>query len=553
MRKLMALLAVSCMLTFTGCVTKIEPYFYEVANHQNGIPAWLLLGLHAYRGGSATDVDAVSWYNDATERGLPGLTDEWFIPGFIEHELQEDAHDVALAFVRHLSESGELSNLISLYFRDITPWYEAEGWCENQAREAERTRAALWADFVASDVNISPVIFQYTFGDSKMLTGRGVISVEFNALAQDGWYFFTSSGWTRDIVNRYIAFSEESIRFVGDWLGYQHDRPLISVHKAPPYDFGIAQFGGGGRFWGDTGRTRTIDTMFAVGNPHALTVHAHEATHALLYLSPITRSNVPSPPEEFMLDELNTGDFEFGQLAFEEGLCVLLQYLFLLYTDDSHFAARVSDMSVFPLLASLTGDGMTIEDEIEEALRTIDAYSEIGGFDTYEDFAAFAGEFFAHWYTTGEGAALGRTATTDELAKYLHLTAYQVISGQTWRMFSWLYDMDAALAAGVPYAVLFDHYTAASFFLYLLEHRGTKHDFLRFFQDIHLAQEVYGERLDSLVDEWRSYLDARFEEYAAGNIAEDDFPAEILEWHDAFFERYMEWFMEWMMIQLEGN
>ena len=550
-------LITAVMALSAGCVTEMGYYSREtqvnIPGHREGIPAWLLAGLDGLQGDEQKDFDVVTWYAEARSRGLPPLGDQWFIPGFIDDPLNRYVEAVARTFVRYLSEIEELQSLISLYHRDTKPWYFAESWNVAQAWEAEQVRAKLWAEFVGADVNVQEVIFQYTFGDSMMLTPLGYIDIEFNALARYGWFFFTSSGWPGDIAEHFIEAGEESIRFIGDWLGYRPNEPLISVFMAPPHDFGIAAFGGGGRYWADAGLHRTIDSRGPMGEAFVLSVHAHEAAHALLALGPINRSNIPTTPEaeEFMSENAFWGEFEFGQLAFEEGFCVLFQHLFLIYTENDRFAIEYAQ-TVFSDLAALDIDSH-VDIRLHEQPFYI-AYNTAGGFETFEEFAAFMDEFFLGYVDAAEEITAylppARRASREEIITRAHFQAYRVLT-MGWNMFGHSYDFLGALQAGVPNAALFDHFTAASFFLYLLENRGTRADFLRVYQDIYQMTEVYGIDLESMIAQWRVYLNERFEEWARAMeaMAAD----EGIIWQNDFSERYFEWLMQWFEQMQESN
>ena len=611
MKKPISLLfAVACLFLLGACDTndyydpieesypyeQEEPYPYEQEepqeqlqqintgnfSHQVGIPAWLLAGLEAYQSGNQTVADAASWYAEATARGLPGLTDEWFIPNFIEDTLTYELKSVSYAFVRHLSETGELDSLIALYLRDVSPWYKADQWSSAQARAAEQARAELWADFVGSDVDVQDIIFQYTFGDSMEITGRGIISVDFNALAQYGWYFYTASDWPRDVVLNYIESDEDSIRFVGDWLGYHHEDVLISVQKAPPYA-PVAEFGGsgGGRYWGDHGWLRTIDTMAPVGSPLAPWVHVHEAVHALLYLAPhMERSNIQEVPVEFMLNDGWGPDWyeTFSQLALEEGMCVLLTYLFMIEVGDAWWTRGFADIEIFPRLSRLEVDldSLGIDEEMDEEaiseafsamMALIEAYHATGGFDSLEEFSAFADEFLRPQYFPDEETrealsppSHNRPPTREEIIEYLHMTAFMSLNGMHHQIFAHTYDFMGALQAGVPYAELMDHYTAASFFMYLLEERGTREEFLIVYQDVYAMEDVFGYTLAEMVNQWLAHLGTMFDpwiaEMEAFEIAQAEAfarvaPPELLEWdHRIFWTNYEEWMFTWFAQQM---
>jgi hypothetical protein len=68
------------------------------------------------------------------------------------------------------------------------------------------------------------------------------------------------------------------------------------------------------------------------------------------------------------------------------------------------------------------------------------------------------------------------------------------------------YDFGDKRTFGEQYAVLQSYFTAASFISYLLEQRGSKDDFFRFYSDIRLADKIYGKDLDGLIEDWLEYL-----------------------------------------------
>ena len=68
------------------------------------------------------------------------------------------------------------------------------------------------------------------------------------------------------------------------------------------------------------------------------------------------------------------------------------------------------------------------------------------------------------------------------------------------------YDFDDESLFGTRYRILQSYFTAASFQYYLLEQRGSKEDFFSFYSDVGKADEIYGEDLDSLIEDWQEYL-----------------------------------------------
>ena len=60
---------------------------------------------------------------------------------------------------------------------------------------------------------------------------------------------------------------------------------------------------------------------------------------------------------------------------------------------------------------------------------------------------------------------------------------------------------------GLIYPQLMSYGTAASFVYYLLEYKGTKEDFMRVYDDIHLMNEVYGVNMEAMIVEWLEFLE----------------------------------------------
>ena len=70
-----------------------------------------------------------------------------------------------------------------------------------------------------------------------------------------------------------------------------------------------------------------------------------------------------------------------------------------------------------------------------------------------------------------------------------------------------IYDnFEDAEEFGLIYPQLMSYETAASFIYYLLEHKGTKEDFMRVFDDINLTEKIYGVNMDEMIEEWLEFL-----------------------------------------------
>ena len=417
------------------------------------LPAWLAIGqeLHTLAGQGELppdidmEIDVSAWYEAALSQGLSSLCDEWFIPGFIEDDLSAYAPSVAYAFVRHLDETGQLEDLVALYMQTDTRLFAQL----ETLWEAEQARARLWADFTGGAIQVREIVYQYFLGEMFDNPARfAPVNIEFTALAERAYYFFTPSGWSRETVEYYIEVSEESIAFVGDFLGYHHHEPLLVIYRAAPHnvmDDGMV-FSGGGWYLG----LRTVVVFAEIdGPPHVI---AHEVAHAILDLHPeINRSNFPNPVIRH--DAYSYGGMDF----FEEGLCVVIDTLFLAETENDRFALEMSHFN----------------------------------FD------------------------MDRRATWEEWVEFIHR---QAIWTHTYLDFLdlWGDGYDTVFYGGLRwedlrYRELFEYYTAASFMLYLLEHRGTQEDFFRIYADITSMEEVYGLSMEEMIAQWLVYLDSRAE------------------------------------------
>lgn len=477
-RKIMVvLLSIGALLVLIACGDNGENGEREGNNqgaNSTGIPAWLAVGREVYDGGDVTcDLDVNEWYSEAISRDLPSIGDEWFIPGFIDDPLVDAATCVSYAFVNYLSEIGELEPLINLY-------EEAFAAVDATAtREAEQLRAEQWANFVDAEVNPRDIIFQSHFGNEfdfyERLGFDYSIEMGFRTLADHGWYFFTP-GWSREVVDRYIEAGEESIFFVGEWLGYHPEEPLIAVLSIPPY----SPFTGGGYAFGNgTG-------FFAVHlelNQHP-NVFTHEVVHAMVDLHPdIGRGGLPFAPANSFIAGLS-GD-EFVELDYEE------------------------------LAFSFNGRGDNQLDEIWEELGALaetlglDGIS-MSGADFFEEGLCVALEYLFlattpnQWYRGRRGVQqisnqhIEPDATREEVLRYVHERALQDMD---------FHDFEDASLFGERYAVLQEYYTSASFILYLLEYRGSWDDFFRIYSDFNLMEEVYGMTMEEMIESWLEYLD----------------------------------------------
>jgi len=554
MKKIFTLL-VACLLMLSGQVMANTP---SDGLDGAGIPAWIIAGLEANQDSAV--IDAAEWYAQAVSRDLPALGDEWFIPGFIEDSLSAYIEHVAYIFVQYLSEGGKLESLMELYQQGLDEMDAAK------IREADYIRAVAWASFVGSDVNTPDIIFQSAFGDEIGFFG-GFLPVEvgFFAIGDYIWYFFSPNSWTREYIHNYVRAGDESTRFLGDFLGYNPTEIIFAVIQG---DESIDA--GAGGFAISSARLIFVNTGVNVP-PFILT---HELAHIVIGLHPdIKHGGLPLAPRNFMPrafdDEFNVIDINFHDIRvnglslneftlnddisyyiqawveeefaydivslgfssvslFEEGLCVVLEHLFLYYTENDWYA---EGLSPFIFWHGILDEETGIIYMSDNMRRQIDVYNAIGGFDYLEDFiAVMSGEIdllLEYLEYTPSAYAPNRRATREEIIASVHARA--LVDKAT-------YDFLDTEYFGERYGILNGYFTAGSFIFYLLEHRGTLEDFMKIYSDFSQMEYVYGVTMDEMIIYWLAYLDTRFSPELL----------EFFEWQSQFNARYEEFIMQWM-------
>ena len=391
----------------------------------DNLPVWLRTGLEMYLLG--TDTSVISFGTGIAHRmasdELPDFGDAWFIPGFIPDAQPEEAEAVALAFVQHISNIGALQDFVEQH-SDI-----------RQTEEAEAVAAYFWSDFTGAAKNEGFSI-RYEQGRVQRVDGSpsSPFGITLSVRGNYALYHFgheadnTPEPWTKDMVNHHIAIAEESIRFVSDWLSHEPDSrfDVFFIH--------VDRYGGGGY-----GNGMITNFQHILDPPWAM---AHEAVHGILSAAQIQNNfpQVRTPiPGGFM-----TIPF------FEEGMCIMLELLFEIATENERFA-------------------------LEAAGRR-------------RGYATFSGEF---------GNQETRLTLEDAL-QYVNNIAIGSLNH--------LYEPGNTERFGTRYTVLNMHHTAASFMFYLYAERGTREDLILAYQDIYLMYEIYGADMEGMIQSWLEWL-----------------------------------------------
>jgi len=387
-------------------------------------PEWLRVGLTLY---DATD-------GEAPDRPLPddtaGFGDAWFVPDFLPPERLFYAPAVAYAFVRYISSHGALYHFARAH--------------SSTAPDAAALIAAMdyWESFTGEAANAGFAV-RYERRRARHIAGtwRANYFILLSVRGQYATYFFgrpydfngTPGMWTPDMVQHHVAIGEESFRFVADWLGYDLRRPF-SV-----YNIQIENPQGGGGY----GNRILINFQHIQEPPWAM---AHEAVHALLASAGIRnnfpRVNQPLPgmPGSFMIIPY-----------FEEGLCIMLELFFEIYTANERFALEA------------------------------------------------AGRRRRPWAHHDDFIDPGTRLTLKCALNYVNFWALLDLD--------LFYDPTNTNRFGTQYTTLNFHHTAASFMFYLYTERGTRDDLLRAYQNINLMYEIYGANMAGMIASWRVWLD----------------------------------------------
>ena len=386
-------------------------------------PTWLSAGLELFWVGEIPllYVDAAAWQREKRGQGLSGFGDAWFIPGFVESDVpMVEVHVIAFNFVRYIYEADVLANLITMYRRS--------------PEQGEEIRASLWASF--ADEAEAGICAGLRFERGR-LGNRGDDTYNLTVRVPGvyaRYYFGIELGsvpqqFVWDMVRHHVEIGEESMSFIKDWLGVaslQRPFAVFNIHRE--YD------AGGGYHMGVI-----INWQHILDPPWAM---AHEAVHGILAAAGI-RNNFPrygiQPP---------FSGFPF----FEEGLCILIEYLFEIETQNQRFAMEATALRL----------GYRIEP---------------GNFGNPE-----------------------RRMTQEDALNRINRIAIENLN--------YIYEPGNTARFGTRYTVLNTHHTAASFMFYLYTERGSREDLLRFYQDIYLAAEIYGEDMDALITSWQRWLRA---------------------------------------------
>ena len=452
----------------TTRVEHLSTYLYLTKDESRGavfyfmsrgkLPAWLCVGLELLEledPNVEENIDVKLWYNEAVANGLPMFSDLWFIPGFIENELTKQVSSVSYAFVKYLDELGLLNELIDLYTKED----ESADFISGDAFFSFIGENEI--DFSTQNKNY--VTFRYLFCNNAvmpristpwLLPVYGNSPSLFTVYGKYAQYFFAPDDWTYDLVLELIEACDDGILYAKNWLEYEGDQ-MLNVYF--DNELNRSTEGNAGIYRGD-------GNIFLYTNPqnvHSVFIITHEAVHAFLDIFD-GRTNFPKVPDQLAYLLKRRAPF------LEEGLCTVIQHLHYIETENNF----VRDVAL---------------QHVSNIQRAVEDAHFGGEFDFSDSFI----ELFFNWCINTEFNSIA------DVRFYLDIVA--------------TFELDFIIYQGFEafgeYPHLQSYETSASFILYLLEQKGTKDDFRRFFKDIYLAEEIYGVDIDGMIEEWLVYLE----------------------------------------------
>jgi hypothetical protein len=284
--------------------------------------------------------------------------------------------------------------------------------------------------------------FQYEYGRVRRVEGspRSPFNITLIVNGNYADYYFGYQSTTdpvlldKSTVNHYVSVGEESIRFVADWLGVEPGR------RFRVYFIHVDDMGGGGGY----GNGMLTSFQDIADPPWAM---AHEAVHALL-----RAANIPTNFPTFSMHWPELGPNAFVTIPFfEEGMCIMLELLFEIATENERFA--------------------------REAAGWRRGYRQTPGYHGNQE----------------------TRLDLEEALKYINNRAIENLT--------YYYDPENTDLFGTRYTMLNMYHTPASFMFYIYTERGSREDLLRFYQNINLAEEIYGTDMDGLIADWYAWLD----------------------------------------------
>ena len=297
------------------------------------LPVWLCCGLEIHCRNSYSEIfgdsdtiEIKQWAQEAYSEGLPGLGDEWIIPGLIENDLSNQVIAVAGKFVEHLENNKQLPELIQYYLSDN--WEKAE---ELRNREWEKASGI-------PNKSTNPLVFHYIINQYDHSYFEE--DLMFYIQGKEGTYYYSEADWweyTKAVD--YAITGESSISYTEEWFGYDYHGPLdvyYLVSENPEEKHGQFYDRQGNRIYAYVSNEKQ-DPIGIV----------HEVAHAIVRISGI-----------------NTSGFEtHNQTArewFEEALCTAVSNLYNMGTDNI-IAARNAYLYALRCLRAYCGDDNTLQ------------------------------------------------------------------------------------------------------------------------------------------------------------------------------------------------
>ncbi|WP_338543533.1 hypothetical protein [Paenibacillus tundrae] len=188
------------------------------------LPAWLCIGLELYwQRDEENDSSKILGQSDvlnsfkniiynAKPMSLPDYGDAWVIPGYLDENLVRVGHQVALLYVQHLAQKGELKHVVDLFMQE--------------GADIQTVLEQNWSELMETP---------YLHMDSRYRYFYSYNDVWFEVHTEKLKTKYKQANWEPQQIEEYQNYMELGIRYVEEWLGYGLERPLSIVMHPDPH------------------------------------------------------------------------------------------------------------------------------------------------------------------------------------------------------------------------------------------------------------------------------------------------------------------------------
>lgn len=229
------------------------------------LPAWLCIGLELYWQRDEENnssrilgkTDVLSSFNtainNASPKSLPDYGDAWVIPGYLEENVVRVGHQVALLYVQHLEQKGDLKHVVDLFMQEDA--------------DTQTVLEQNWNELMETPYVNMDACYRYFYSHDD---------VWFEVHTEKLKTKYKQANWAPQQIEEYQNYMELGVRYVEAWFGYELDRPLTIVmqpNRHPSINYGGRVYLGNEDFEIELFQVYKLPPYKAV----------HEAVHALTF------------------------------------------------------------------------------------------------------------------------------------------------------------------------------------------------------------------------------------------------------------------------------